>query len=37
MIIDMADMHVSNDTVNQVRRLLQPEDGGSMFLVDIAT
>jgi hypothetical protein len=37
MIINMADMHVSNVTIHQVRRLLQAEDRGSMFLEDVAT
>jgi hypothetical protein len=37
MIITMADMRVSNVTIRQVRRLLQPEDEGSMFLEDVAT
>jgi len=27
----MADMHVSNVKIQQVRRLLQPEDGASGF------
>jgi hypothetical protein len=37
MIINIADMHVSNVTIHQVKKLLQPEDGGSRFLKDVAT
>jgi hypothetical protein len=33
----MAGMRVSNVTIRQVRRLLQPENGDSMFLEDVAT